>query len=150
MTPWQGSRSYRNSRRERGRLRSGVGQGLVEFALGISFLLILLAGVMDLGRAYFSFLSLRDAAQEGALYGSIAAPDVIGIRSRVRESSQWPVDLSTFPDDQIDVELVGPACAGNAIKVTVQMDFMLVAPFVGGTTLPLTAEAIDTILQPPC
>ncbi len=126
------------------------GQSLTEFALGITFILVLMAGVMDLGRAYFSFLSLRDAAQEGALYGSLAPPDTTGIRARVRDSSGWPVDFSTFTDGQIQVVITGPACAGNEIKVTVNLDFMLAAPFLGGQALPLVADATDTILQPPC
>jgi hypothetical protein len=134
---------FRSSKAERG-------QSLTEFALGITFILIMMAGVMDLGRAYFSFLSLRDAAQEGALYGSLDAPDTTGIRARVRDSSGWPVDFSTFTDAQIQVDITGPACAGNEIKVTLNLDFMLAAPFLGGQALPLVADATDTILQPPC
>jgi hypothetical protein len=130
--------------------RGGRGQSLTEFALGITFILIMMAGVMDLGRAYFSFLSLRDAAQEGALYGSLSPPDTTGIRARVRDSSGWPVDFSTFTDAQIQVDITGSACAGNEIKVTLNLDFMLAAPFFGGKALPLVAEATDTILQPPC
>ncbi|MFQ5922944.1 MAG: TadE family protein [Anaerolineales bacterium] len=130
--------------------KADQGQSLVEFALGISFILIMLAGVLDLGRAYFTFLSLRDAAQEGALYGSLAPPDTAGIRARVRESSGWPVDFSTFSDAQIQVNITGPACTGSEIKVTLQMNFIMAAPFLGGTTLPLVAEAIDTVLQPAC
>ena len=126
------------------------GQSLVEFALGISFLLLMLAGIVDLGRAYFTLLSLRDASQEGALYGSLAPPDTAGIRARVRESSSWPVDFSTFSDAQIQVNVAGPACTGSEIKVTLHMDFVMAAPFIGGQTLPLVAEARDTILQPPC
>jgi len=133
-------------------LRSKVerGQSLVEFALGITFILILMAGTLDLGRAYFSVLSLRDAAQEGALYGSLAPPDTAGIRARVRETSGWPVDFSGFTDDQIKVNITGPACAGSEVKVTLEMDFILVAPFISGNVLPLVAEAKDTILQPSC
>jgi len=133
-------------------LRSKVerGQSLVEFALGITFILILMSGTVDLGRAYFSLLSLRDAAQEGALYGSLAPPDTAGIRARVRESSAWPVDFSGFTDDQIKVNIAGPACAGSEIKVTLEMDFILAAPFISGNVLPLVAEAKDTILQPAC
>jgi hypothetical protein len=130
--------------------RGSKGQSLVEFALGISFILILMAGVLDLGRAYFSFISLRDAAQEGALYGSLAPPDTAGIRARVRDSSGWPVDFSTFTDAQIRIDITGPACAGGEIKVTLQMDFIMAAPFIGGSALPLIAEATDTVLQPPC
>lgn len=132
------------------RLRDERGQSLVEFAFGVSVILILLAGALDLGRAYFTFLSLRDAAQEGALYGSLAAPDVDGIRARVRESSGWPVDFSTFSDDQIQVSVSGPACTGSEVHITLQMDFVLAAPFIGGNILPLVAEASDTVLQPTC
>lgn len=138
--------------RDTARVRSNVerGQSLVEFALGITFILILLAGTLDLGRAYFSFLSLRDAAQEGALYGSLAPPDSAGIRARVRETSGWPVEFSEFSDAQIQVNVSGPACAGSEIKVTLVMDFVLAAPFISGNVLPLIAEAKDTILQPAC
>ena len=126
------------------------GQSLVEFALGMSFILIMMAGVLDLGRVYFTFLSLRDAAQEGALYGSLAPSDADDIRARVRDSSGWPVDFATFSDEQIQVNITGPACAGSEIKVMLQMDFIMAAPFLGGRALPLVAEAIDTVLQPAC
>ncbi len=132
------------------KLDANQGQSLVEFALGMSFILIMMAGVLDLGRVYFTFLSLRDAAQEGALYGSLAPSDADDIRARVRDSSGWPVDFSTFSDAQIHVSITGPACAGSDIKVTLKMDFVMAAPFIGGQTLPLVAEATDTILQPPC
>ncbi|MEE8122195.1 MAG: TadE/TadG family type IV pilus assembly protein [Anaerolineales bacterium] len=126
------------------------GQSLTEFAVGVIFILVLLAGGMDFGRAYFSYISIRDAAQEGAAYASIAPSDVTGIRSRVRDTSSEPIDLSSFIDDQIDVVVSGSACAGNTVSVTVEYDFNIVAPFIAGNTLHLEAEAIDTILQPPC
>ena len=47
------------------------GQSMVELALTLTFLLILLAGTMDLGRAFFTWIEMRDAAQEGAVYGSL-------------------------------------------------------------------------------
>jgi hypothetical protein len=126
------------------------GQGLVEFALGITFLMILLAGTVDLGRAFFTHLSLIDAAQEGASYGSIAPCDVDGIRQRVRTTSSDFVDFSSFTDDQIEVQVMCCPCAGNTIKITLHYDFSFIAPFISLNILPLSAEAIDTILQPPC
>ena len=126
------------------------GQNLIEFAIGITILLILLSGSLDLGRAYLSFLALQDAAAEGALYASTAPLDESGVRSRVRETGQWPVDFSAFTDDQIVVDLLGFACAGHDLKVTVKMDFVMAAPFIGGRTLPLAAESIYTVLAPPC
>lgn len=126
------------------------GQSMVEFALGITVILILMAGTLDLGRAYFSYLSLRDAAQEGALYGSLSPSDTAGIRARVRGSSGWPIEFNDFTDAQIQVSISGPTCVGSEISVRLTMDFVMAAPFIGGNVLPLTAEAKDTILQPPC
>jgi Flp pilus assembly protein TadG len=126
------------------------GQSLTEFAVGVTFILIMLASGMDLGRAYYSYITVRDAAQEGASYASIAPADVHGVRARVRSTSNTPIDLSSFADDQIDIQVYGSACAGGTVKVTVDFDFSLVAPFIAGNTLHLQAEATDTILQPPC
>jgi hypothetical protein len=143
-------RKQSNTKRKKSGIRHQVGQGLVEFALGITFLMILLAGVMDLGRAFFTYISMMDAAQEGASYGSISPLDVSGIRQRVRETSSGPIAFATFPDDQIDILASGSVCAGDGIKIVVEYDFEFVAPFLSGTTLPLSAEVEDTILQPPC
>ncbi len=137
-----------NTRKKKYHLKRG--QGLVEFALGITFLMILLAGTVDLGRAFFTHLSLIDAAQEGASYASIAPHDVDGIRQRVRTTSSDFVDYSSFTDDQIDIQVMGNSCAGNAIKIILHYDFSFIAPFISWNILPLTAEAIDTILLPPC
>jgi hypothetical protein len=131
-------------------LRREKGQGFVEFAVGITILLVLLAGVLDLGRAYFSYIALQDAAQEGASYASIAPNDIDGIRDRVRATSSGPIDFMLFDDSQIEVQLLGGSCTGNGIKVTVNIGFQLVAPFFSGNSLPLSAEATDTILQDTC
>jgi hypothetical protein len=131
-------------------LRRENGQGFVEFAVGITFLLVLLAGVVDLGRAYFSYIALQDAAQEGASYASIAPSDIDGIRDRVRATSSGPIDFVLFDDSQIEVQLLGGSCTGNGIRVTVKIDFRLVAPFFSGNSLALSAEATDTILQDTC
>ena len=72
------------------------GQSLVELAISLTFIFLLLSGAVTFGMAYFSFLSLNDAAQEGALYGSLKPDDQIGIRNRVRAMSTSPVDLSQF------------------------------------------------------
>lgn len=130
--------------------RKESGQGFVEFAVGITFLLVLLAGILDLGRAYFSYIALQDAAQEGASYASIAPTDIAGIRERVRATSDNPIDFEFFDDSQIEVQFLGGSCAGSGVKVTVQFDFHLVAPFFSGNSLALSAEATDTILQDSC
>jgi len=130
--------------------RKQRGQSLTEFAVGVTFILVLIASGMDFGRAYYTFISIRDAAQEGAAYASIAPTDVDGIRARVRETSSEPFDLTSLNDSQIEVTVDGYACAGYDVTVSIKYDFKLVAPFLAGQILHLNAEATDTILQPPC
>ena len=54
------------------------GQSLVEFAISLTVMLILLAGTVDFGIGLFHYIAMREAAQEGALYGSIAPPPYAG------------------------------------------------------------------------
>jgi Flp pilus assembly protein TadG len=53
------------------------GQSLVELSVSLVVLLILAAGLVDLGRAFFTYITLRDAAQEGASYASVSREDGI-------------------------------------------------------------------------
>lgn len=53
------------------------GQSLVELALSLVLLLTLLAGLVDFGRAFFTYVALRDAAQEGAAYASVINPSAL-------------------------------------------------------------------------
>lgn len=140
--------------RKRKVTRRQRGQSLIEFAISLTFMITLLAGVVDLGRAYFVFITLRDAAQEGAMYGSIEPTDVTGIKNRVVATSDGLLDLGHVSMDKIGVKLLpegtAVACAGYGIEISVTYDFTLVAPFLGGRSLPLKAIVTDTILQPPC
>ncbi len=118
--------------------------------------------------AYFSYVSLRDAAQEGALYGSINPADQTGIVYRVQQTSSSPVDLSTFAkcSESVTANCVNVSyttsnnCEGttngiaNGITVTVSYTYPIFLPFlgaiIGSDTIPLTASVTDTILQPVC
>jgi len=40
------------------------GQSLTEFGVSVVILLVLLAGTVDAGRAFFTYMALRDAVQE--------------------------------------------------------------------------------------
>ena len=51
------------------------GQSLIELAMSLVLLLILIAGLVDLGRAFFTYIALRDAAQEGASYAAVINSD---------------------------------------------------------------------------
>lgn len=137
--------------------KSERGQSLVELAISLVILLTLLAGAVEFGMAFFQFVQLRDAAQEGALYGSLNPTDDTGIRARIRDSSASPIDLSdssVVPDSYIVITLDGSACEGNGLKVEISYDHQIFMPFVpqilGVSAIPLKASVTDTILSPVC
>jgi len=150
------------------KIKNESGQSMVELAMSITFMLILLAGVVDLGRAFFAYTALRDAAQEGAAYASIARLDQADpmlcsdIVTRAQGSSNTQiVDLS---QTTVDVFFDGVACAsaansnaclGQAVEVVVTYaNFPLATPFLGtilgSQTIPIQAKILDTVLTPPC
>jgi Flp pilus assembly protein TadG len=131
------------------------GQSMVELAVSLVFLLTLIAGVVDLGRAFFTHIALRDAAQEGALFGSINADtksdsDVAARVEDVLSDRVAPADLTV----SVTPPLSSSSCAGDSIQVTVSFDnFPITMPFLGaviGQQVDLSANVVDTILSPPC
>ena len=140
------------------------GQSYVELSVFITVLVILLAGLADLGRAYLIFLEMRDAAQEGAAYGSFTPLDFAGIEARVRETMKEPVDLSDPSIVKVIPALSNSsyACSGfdsgslqpNEIKVTVLYNMPIGVPFLGAIIgrqeIPLVATVSNAILAPPC
>src|ERR1700704_5629368 len=48
--------------------RKGRGQALVEFAVSVPILVLLVAGVLELGRGYAFAMATSDAARDGARY----------------------------------------------------------------------------------
>jgi hypothetical protein len=136
--------------------RYAKGQSLVEFGVSAVFILLLVAGIADFGRAFFAYMAIRDAAQEGAAYGSVFPNDTSGMISRVRENSQHPVPLSDTSLVNVTVNYTGGICegGGNAVRVTVVYQFTITAPFigaiVGSQNFPISTTVSDTILRPPC
>jgi len=145
--------------------RTERGQSMVELAMSLVFLLTLLAGVVDLGRAFFAYMIIRDAAQEGAVYGAIAdKSDLTAFKNEVdnrvetafvdpANPTQSPIDLS---DMTVTTQIVGSACAGpgHGVKVTVDYSLPITMPFLGsllGTQeLHMSTSVEDTILAPLC
>lgn len=138
--------------------KSERGQSLVELAISITILVFLLAGAVEFGMIFFQFVQLRDAAQEGALYGSLQPNDFPGIEARVRGASSSPIDLSDTSIVTVTPTLIGTgdACEtpGNAIQVEVSFTHRIFMPFIpsliGRSDVPLVASVTDTILQPAC
>lgn len=143
-------------------------QSLVELAISLPVFLLLLLGTIDFGMATFSYAILRDAAQEGALYGSINPGNEAEIENRARyilpeyddKFYASPVELRDTNKVIVEIEVLGDACQGNSrgpansIRVNVRYQYPIAMPIIGeiiGTnTIPLTGSATNVILQPPC
>jgi Flp pilus assembly protein TadG len=141
-------------------LKTERGQSLVELSISLLVLLYLLSGAVEFGLAFFQFVQLRDAAQEGALYGSMNTS--VDIESRVRGASSSPINLSDTGNVIVtitakDVETnstipVSGACEGDALQVEVSYPHAVFMPFMSqliGPTITLHATVTDTVLAPP-
>lgn len=140
---------------QRGKMERG--QSLVELTFMTMVLIWLLLGILDLGRAYFTLIALRDAAGEGAYYGSIFPTwetssdnaDPNNVTSRVRNSAPSG-GLIDWSSATITVTNTTPS-PGNLITVSITYNYEVLTPFigtiVGSQTLPLTASATAEILS---
>ncbi len=140
--------------------KSERGQSLVELAISLLILLYLLSGAVEFGIIFFQYVQLRDAAQEGALFGSMNPTG--DIDSRVRGASTSPINLadvgivgiavSAIDKATGNVETVATACEGDGLTVTVTFEHQVFMPFMSrfiGPTRTLTASVTDTVLTPP-
>ena len=141
------------------------GQSMTEFALSLVFLLTLLAGVVDLGRMFFAYIIIRDAAQEGAVYGSIAPKDNLTllqneVENRVKAAFTDPADSSNLPIDitklNVQTDILGATCAtpGSGVRVKVEYSVPVTMPFlgtiIGSQDMNMSATAENAILSPIC
>ncbi len=129
-----------------------AGQSMVELALTITFLMMLLAGTIDFGRAFFTWLAMRDAAQEGASYGSYEPGDTAGIQARVLDNLTKGLNI---PAASLSVSVSTTGCPGHKIQVDVDYPtFPITMPFLGTVLgsqfIPIHATINDTIIIPPC
>ncbi len=145
--------------------RAERGQSMVEMALMMTILLVVLSAVLDLGRGFFSFIAIQNAAAEGALYAAInprcrdasipgcTNPNNVVFRTQ-NESPDGLVDkqkmaISVSCDDGATCG-AGALIEGQPITVTVIYQFKLLGPFSVMTPdgqLYFKAHAVQNILD---
>lgn len=145
--------------------RMESGQSMAEFALSLVILLTLIAGVVDFGRAFIAHIIIRDAAQEGAVYGSIAPKDDISaftnaVAARVETAFTNPSDPTNIPIDitqmNVQTNIIGSPCAapGNGVRVQVDYSMPVTMPFlgavIGSQDIKLSTIVENPILAPVC
>lgn len=149
----------------RGRLEKG--QSLVEMSIGMVVLIMLISGLLDLGRLYFTYVALEDSVGEAALYLALnpdcptaasgpQCADPNNAQYRARRSGTGPA-TSSF--NVVDWELVnvfvdGPPAVwgvGEMVTVRIEYPFRLLTPVIpriaGVNPITLYATASSIILR---
>ena len=114
---------------------------MVEFALAVPILLMLLLGVLDVGRGVLAAASVANAVREGARAGVVAYPAAgwasqATARARAAAFALDPGGLSV-------VAALDTSGGVSHVSVSGTYNFRLVAPFItaGVSDIPLNASA---------
>lgn len=132
------------------------GQGLVEFALLLPILVLVVFGVLELGRAFFAFIAITNAAREGARTYTFR-PDVTTL-GNMRAAVDNELSASPLVQPS-NINSVSVVCGGNTyiavatdttkiacpkwgpIRVTVTYNHALILRLVFPSTLTLRRSA---------
>jgi hypothetical protein len=118
------------------------GQELVEFAIVLPLLLLIVFGVLDLGRLFHALITITNAAREGARYAMIFPDDLTGIDSVTRREAQN--SGITLGPGASSVSVTYPQGLGEhlPVRVTVTYRFQLfIAGILPSTNLTLLRYA---------
>lgn len=154
----------------KGLTRKENAQGMVEFALIIPVLLVLVFGVMELGRLFFIYAATMTASREAARYGSAVggassgvpryldcsgmrnAAGTLGSIAGIQES-----DITITYDDGDPTHILGSCPVGGVgstweglgtrVNVTVSTDYKPIVPLVPLKPFKITSQTARTIIK---
>lgn len=128
------ARRGRADRSTSGRACGERGAAAVEFAIVVPLLVLLLAGIVEFGRAYSAKISLQGAAREGARVLALDSGDPV--------DTTLGASGSLDPSD-ISIQTSGAPCTkGEPASVTASYPFSYNIPFFGSKTVTLTATGV--------
>ncbi len=127
---------------------AGGGQAMVEFALVLLPMLLLIFGLLDMGRLVFINNAVSEGAREGSRWGSVA--------SRSTDSSAIETQIlsvmTAVPEPKVVVtcERNGSApfsCrTGDVLLVTVSSQVDMMIPIIGQIVGPMTVSATSRLV----
>jgi Flp pilus assembly protein TadG len=125
------------------------GGTLAETALVMGLLLTLTLGIMDFGRALYTYSFVANAARQGARWAIVRGSQCTlldhcnatsaNVQAYVQSLSEGATDAS-----KISAQLIlpnGNNNPGSVAEVTVQYSFAFVAPFVSKLTIPMSSTS---------
>ena len=121
-----------------------AGNAVVEVAIVLAFLLMVLFGIIDFGRAWWNSNIMHTACREGARLAAVSAQaESSAVITRIRDV----LSTAAINPDPSDIRITWPALGDPLSPVTVQInyDFELIAgPILGVIpgTIPLSARCV--------
>jgi len=150
-------------RLQRGPHRAERGQSLVEMTIGMVILLMIVMGILDLGRVYFTYLTLQDAAGEAALYlavdpccaypesGATGCTDPNNAKYRASYSADPGFAAAVnSPNGGFEATVADPLLLGSPITVSIYYPYQPITPLISAIapTIRLGATASNVVTLP--
>ena len=146
------------------------GQGMMEFALALPLFLLLLFGVIEMGRLLMTFSAVFSAAREAARYGAAVGTTDGGVQfdhdcAGMREAAIRVGFLGGVQANQVSIRLLNPdgtvkddewcttdnsykeSKLSDIIEVKVDGKFWSILPLVNLPDLPVSSTSSRTIVQ---
>ncbi len=111
-------------------LRKQHGNVLLETALMLTIILMLLFGVVDMGRALYTANNLVSAAREGARYAATdnSCPTIVADTKAKVRSRFSPFGGAALTDAQITVTASEATCTNGSVLVRIDYPFTWITP----------------------
>ena len=111
----------------RSRRKNGEkGQALVEFTLLVPIFLLLLFAIVDFGMGFYSWITVTNAAREGARLGVVLATEQ-QIEDRVYQAADLPNESTQMTVTVTNAQ----GQPGESVVVKVDYDYDLITPLAG-------------------
>jgi hypothetical protein len=154
-----------NMWRLRSRRRTRSGQALVELAMILPIMLVLFSSALDLGRLYYSQITINNAAKEGALQAAKTPTSFDSTRPCDKDTNKVICLVINETKDSLiaiapsdvsltcDPDCVSTPAIGDTVEVSVQAQFGLLSPvlavFFGGQTIGIASSATAQLYVDP-
>jgi Flp pilus assembly protein TadG len=124
------------------------GQSLVEFAIALPLLLIILVGIVDVGRVLYYAIALETGAHEGAAFAAaFSSPDPAAVKQRVCDATGFAEPGSAC--DGLEATLAETGDPHVEVTYDVRLLFgQLLGPLAGDGVLHVRASATYPRLAP--
>lgn len=122
------------------RVRNEKGQSFVEFALVLPFLVFLLLGIIQFGRAWHNYITITDAARVGARAGAVARTTACSTATTKINS------LGVIPaGSSVSCTTPGGLVTGQPLNISITYSFSIGLPgYFGVPALNRTFTLVST------